>query len=168
MVMHADWAALLREAQYKAQALIPNSGMVSTNDLVGDFESDNIHPRNKKTIGERLAYMALRNTYGMNGIADRGPEYVRMEIVDGEAYLSFNHAPEGFNRFAGMSGFEVAAEDRIFHPAEARMADGGRIMVRSDAVKTPVAVRYCFRNYQPGNVANTRELPMVPFRTDNW
>ena len=89
-------------------------------------------------------YMALRRTYGFKGMEDMGPVYKSMEVKDGAAILSFDYAKDGFNRLKGMEGFEIAGK-----------------------VKNPVAVRYCFRDFKPGNVANLRELPMYPFRTDN-
>ncbi len=161
--------ALLREAQYKAQALIPNSAMICTNDLVEPYEMNNIHPRNKTDVGRRLSFLALADTYGVKGIVGRGPEYKSMEIKDGKAILSFDYASDGYNRFDGMVGFEVAGADKVFHPAtEAKIFNNYQIIVSSDKVSEPVAVRYCFRNFQIGNVAGMRELPMVPFRTDNW
>lgn len=160
--------ALLREAQFKAQALIPNSGMISTNDLVEPYEIKNVHPKNKTDVGKRLAYMALSRTYQVPGIEACGPVYKSMEVKDSTVILSFDHASEGFNRLAGMEGFEVAGSDRVFYPAEAEVYNNTQIKVSCDKVKRPVAVRYGFRDFQPGNVANLRELPMYPFRTDNW
>ncbi|WP_394341093.1 sialate O-acetylesterase [Parabacteroides pacaensis] len=165
-----DHAAYLREAQYKAQKLIPNSGMISTNDLVEESERTNVHPKNKKTVGERLCYMALADTYGyQNSIYSRGPEYKSMKIKDGKVYLSFLHVEEGFNRKDHIIGFEIAGMDKIFYPASAIVdLKSKQVVVFSEEVKEPVAVRYGFRNYLPGNLCNSRELPMVPFRTDYW
>lgn len=160
--------ALLREAQFKAQSIISNSAMISTNDLVEPYEMANVHPKNKTDVGKRLAYMALSKTYGIQGIEAYGPVYKSMEIKDGAAILSFDHAQEGFNRMAGMEGFEVAGSDRVFYPAEAEVYNNLQIKVTCDKVPNPVAVRYCFRDFKPGNVANLRELPLYPFRTDNW
>lgn len=160
--------ALLREAQFKAQALISNSGMISTNDLVEPYEIKNVHPKNKTDVGKRLAYMALSRTYQVPGIEACGPVYKSMEVKDSTVILSFDHASEGFNRLAGMEGFEVAGSDRVFYPAEAEVYNNTQIKVSCDKVKRPVAVRYGFRDFQLGNVANLRELPMYPFRTDNW
>jgi sialate O-acetylesterase len=77
--------------------------------------------------------------------------------------------------FEDIMGFEVAGEDRVFHPARAQhywRAGGGYwdegIAVMSPAVSKPVAVRYCFRNWLLGNVRNAAGLPLFPFRTDNW
>ena len=161
-------AALLRESQFKAQSLIPNSGMISTNDLVEDYELHNIHPKNKKDIGQRLAFMALNRTYGIDAIHDRGPEYNSMEINKNEVVLTFDNVKHGFNRLDGMVGFEVAGEDQVFYPALGKVCNDNKIMVVSENVEKPVAVRYCFKNFQIGNVCNIMELPLVPFITDNW
>ena len=67
-----------------------------------------------------------------------------------------------------MEGFEMAGEDRVFYPAQAEVAGKNRIKVTCDKVAKPVAVRYAFRDYFPGNVANLRGLPLIPFRTDDW
>lgn len=161
--------ALLREAQFKAQRLIPNSGMVSTNDLVEEYEKNNIHPRNKTDVGNRLAYLSLNQTYNIKNIAAHGPEYKSMEVKDGKAILSFNHADEGFSRESGINGFEMAGGDRIFYPASAKVdLSNKKVIVSCDKVTDPVAVRYCFKNFLIGNLYNTRELPVVPFRTDNY
>ncbi|OPZ32197.1 MAG: hypothetical protein BWZ00_00069 [Bacteroidetes bacterium ADurb.BinA174] len=162
-------SAYLREAQFKAQFIIPNSGMISTNDLVEKYEGRNIHPKNKTDVGKRLAYMALSQTYGMKNIAFRGPEYKSMEIKDGKIHLSFSHADEGFNRMSGAEGFEIAGSGKVFVPADVEIdLNNRRIIVSNKDIPNPVAARYCFRNFQIGNMANTRELPMVPFRTDNF
>ena len=73
----------LREAQCRAQELIPNSGMICTNDLVEPYEFCNVHPKNKRDVGYRLAFMALNKTYGMKEIACQSPQYESMEIRDG-------------------------------------------------------------------------------------
>ncbi|WP_129594527.1 sialate O-acetylesterase [Seramator thermalis] len=161
--------ALLREAQFKTQSLIPNSGMISTNDLVKDYEKTNIHPRNKIDVGKRLAFLALSQTYGLKGIASHGPEYKSMEIKDGKIYLSFNYAEDGFSRAVDIKGFEIAGEDHIFYPAKVEVDLNNRILIVSNEnISKPVAARYCFKNFQIGNLYNTRELPVVPFRTDNF
>lgn len=162
----ADNAALLREAQWKAQQLISHSGMVSTNDLVEPYELTNIHPRNKTDVGKRLAFMALNRTYGFEQVADRGPEYKSMEIREGKMILSFDYAGDGFNRTDGIEGFEIAGADGKFLPAQA-IARDGKVEVWNDGIDQPTAARYCFKNFQIGNLAGTRGLPVVPFRTDN-
>ncbi len=161
--------ALLREAQFKAQALIPYSGMITTNDLVEPYEAPQIHPWNKQDVGERLGYQALNKTYGFKSIAADSPSYREMTIEGDKAILSFDNAPEGFSPWVGIEGFEIAGADKIFHPATVEIYRSKRtLIVSSTAVKSPVAVRYCFRNFQIGNLRNHRNLPVIPFRTDSW
>ena len=161
--------ALLREAQFKSQFIIPNSGMISTNDLVEEYEKTNIHPKNKTDVGKRLAYLALNQTYEFKNITAHGPEYKSMEVKDGKIILSFNYAPDGFNRENDIRGFEICGSDKVFLPATAKLDNNNlKIILSNDQIPVPVAARYGFRNFQPGNLANTRELPVVPFRTDNF
>lgn len=161
-------SAFLREAQYKAQSMIVNSAMVSTNDLVEPYEAENVHPKDKRSVGSRLAYQALAKTYGVKGIEADCPAYQSMEVKGDTVVLSFVHADNGFNRMKGMEGFEVAGADREFYPAKAELLGKNQIVVVCDKVSSPVSVRYAFHDYSPGNVANLRGLPLVPFRTDDW
>lgn len=160
-------SALLREAQCRARTLIPNSGMVSTNDLVEPFEAGNIHPRHKREVGRRLACWALNRTYGFGTIACESPEFEAAEFRDGRAWITLSSVGDGFGRLTGIEGFEICGADRVFRPAEARV-DGTRLVVSSPEVAEPVAVRYAFRDYLPGNLTNLRGLPVVPFRTDDF
>jgi sialate O-acetylesterase len=162
-------SAYLREAQFKAQALIPNSAMITTNDLVEPYEYSQIHPRKKKEIGNRLAWQALAKTYGHKGIYPDSPSYREMKIDGKQIILSFNHAERGLSPWEDIKGFEIAGENKVFYPAEAKLGKkDDEIIVSSPKVKKPVAVRYCFKNFQLGNVINHRNQPLIPFRTDNW
>ncbi|WP_418409535.1 sialate O-acetylesterase [Alistipes sp.] len=162
-------AAYLREAQWKASEIIPNSGVICTNDLVEPYEATNIHPCNKRDVGQRLAYMALNKTYRYGNIACESPRYESMEVRDGKAYLTFTHAKDGFSRMEDIRGFEICGPDRIFHPADVAVDRRKlQLVVSSGKVAEPVAVRYGFRDFMPGNIANLRELPLVPFRTDDF
>lgn len=158
----------LREAQCRAQELIPNSGMICTNDLVEPYEFCNVHPKNKRDVGYRLAFMALNKTYGMKEIACQSPQYESMEIRDGKAHVRFKYMDQGFNRMADIRGFEICGADKVFYSADAVVENQFALVVSSEKVPEPVAVRYCFRDFQPGNLADTRELPVVPFRTDDF
>ena len=161
--------ALLREAQFKAQSLIPNSGMIGTNDLVEDYEEPQIHTCNKKDIGERLAFMALNRTYRYVGVESDYPSYKSMNISGDKIEIALNHAERGISPWIGIKGFEIAGDDKVFHPAEASLNQKEHtITVFSNEVKQPIAVRYCFRNFLKGNVINLRNLPLIPFRTDDW
>jgi sialate O-acetylesterase len=88
-----------------------------------------------------------------------------MEIVDDKAIISFDHAENGFNRSDGITGFEIAGEDGVFVPAKARV-NHLKVEVYNENINKPTAVRYCYRNFMIGNLANTRNLPVVPFRSD--
>lgn len=163
-----DQAAYLREAQFRAQELIPNSGMVCTNDLMEPYERHNIHPKNKREIGERLACWALNRTYGFSGIVCESPHFKTMELREGKAFLQFTSTEDGFNRSEGIEGFEICGDDRKFYPADVKIEYPSRVIVSSAQVPKPVGVRYGFRNFLPGNLANVRGLPLVPFRTDDF
>ncbi len=157
--------ALLREAQHDFTKQVANTGMISTNDLVNDYEIWQIHPCKKREVGQRLCYLALSKTYGKKGYMAESPEYDKMEIKDGKAYLSFTHCEYGFNRFDYIKGFEICGADKVFHTANVRI-ENNRAIVSSPDVKEPVAVRYCFKNWQPGNLGNVGGMPIIPFRTD--
>lgn len=158
-------AALLREAQHDFTKQVANTGMISTNDLVNPDEMWQIHPCKKREVGQRLCYLALSKTYGKKGYMAESPEYDKMEIKDGKAYLSFTHCEYGYNRNFDIRGFEICGADKEFHTANAAI-ENNRVIVSSPDVKEPVAVRYCFRNWLPGNLGNVGGMPIIPFRTD--
>ena len=162
--------AYLREAQFKAQSLIPNSAMISTNNLVEPYEVFNIHPRNKTMVGHRLSYLALNLTYGRKQIHCFSPQYKSWTVKGKEAWVSFDHLEMGICRNYDLRGFEVAGEDRVFHPSDSVWVhwQTNEVVVSSEKVAKPVAVRYCFRNFQIGTMIGGNELPTIPFRTDNW
>ena len=161
--------ALLREAQFEAARSIPNSGIVCTNDLAYPYEDIQIHPCRKKEVGQRLAWLALNRAYGFGSIDCEGPVFREMEIIGNEAVLRFDNDRNGFSPWHDLEGFEIAGEDRIFHKAEAYVVPGQKcVKVSSEAVDRPVAVRYCFRDFCPGNLTGSRNLPAFPFRTDDW
>jgi sialate O-acetylesterase len=159
--------ALLREAQLFAMQNTDHTGMVVTMDI-GDCAC--IHPADKKTVGRRLGYWALAETYGMEGISCRGPVYSSMEATeDGEIRLSFEDAPDGLTSFGKpLDAFEIAGEDRAFHPARAVINRDRTVSVWSEKVPVPVAVRYAFKDCVEGTLFNIAGLPASPFRTDDW
>jgi sialate O-acetylesterase len=159
--------ALLREAQLHAMQQVENTGMVVTADI-GDC--DCIHPADKKTVGRRLAYWALAETYGFEGISYRNPVYRSKEKTgDGKIKVSFDHAPNGLTSFnRTMSGFEIAGKDRIFYPAQAVINRDKTVSIWSEGVPVPVAVRYAFGDCVEGSLFSIAGLPVSPFRTDDW
>ena len=167
--------ALLREQQWKAAQIIPNSSLVCINDLVYPNEYSQIHPAQKQQVGERLAYTALNRDYGFEEILYKSASYKDMTVKDGAVYIHLEDNYHTEAPFEDIQGFEIAGEDRVFYPAKAQhfWQEGGgywdeAIKLTSEKVGKPVAVRYCFKNFQIGNVRNGGNLPLFPFRTDNW
>lgn len=171
-------SADLREQQLRVASLLPESGLACTNDLVYEYEFNNIHPAQKKAVGQRLAMLALSKTYGMGNPCE-GPVYSGMTVKEGTAVILFENAQDGFYNYGEFKGFEVAGEDRVFHPAHAETTfvreQGtrgfmGRIAIKVSCpeVPVPVAVRYGYGPFVPGNLRNAAGLPAYPFRTDDW
>jgi sialate O-acetylesterase len=161
------WAEL-REAQTMTLSL-PNTGMAVTIDI---GEEKDIHPRNKQDVGKRLAAQALSLCYGKTGVS-AGPLFEKMEIQGNRVWISFKNADGGLfaknDETGALNGFEVAAADQIFHPANAAI-EGGKVAVSSEKVIAPVAVRYGWADFppQPLNLYNMEGFPASPFRTDDW
>ena len=160
--------ARIREAQRRAVELIPNSGIATTNDLAYEYEKDQIHPCQKRQVGERLALLALNRTYGMSGLQCEGPLYKDMTVEGDRVIVSFtNTMYDGLSPWHDIQGFELAGEDRVFYPAQAERVDDD-VVVTCAEVPAPVAVRYCFRDFQVGNLTGSLGLPAAPFRSDSW
>ncbi|MBB6463089.1 sialate O-acetylesterase [Flammeovirga kamogawensis] len=162
-----DEAARLRENQFKITTQVKNTGIVSTVDL-GDIRY--IHPPRKKEVGDRLALLALTNEYGFEGIDAVGPSFKGFSIDNNKVRVSFKDAPNGITSFSKeITGFEVAGEDQVFYPATARIDNKKvAVVVSSDNVAKPVAIRYAFKNFSNANLYGVAGLPVFPFRTDNW
>lgn len=155
------------EAQARAQR-IQNSGMIVTTDLAGNARD--IHPTNKRDVGLRLAHLALRDAYGLPGPEARSPEFAGMRhVADGRIELTFRHVGRKLRTRDGRNPthFRVAGADQVFKPASARLA-GDKIVVWSKEVTKPVAVRFAWHETAVSNVVNSSDLPMAPFRTDDW
>ncbi len=157
----------LREAQTACLKLIPSSGMIILTDI-GDART--IHPMEKEAVGNRFAYMALGRTYGKKGFPTTGPLYKSMQTEGNKITLSFDEMGKGLTTYRQqLTGFEVAGEDKVFHPANARFGkDAQTVIVSSPEVEQPVAVRYAFKDYIKGTLYNMSGLPASSFRTDNW
>jgi sialate O-acetylesterase len=166
--VNAISGAKLREQQFKASQIIPNSAIVGTNDAVYPYETQQIHPCQKEKVGERLGFLALNKQYGMKQLIADAPTYKSMKISNDTVYVQLDNLADGISRYEDMQGFELAGEDKVFHKANAYYYWTQGIIITCPEVKKPVAVRYCFRNFQLGNVANQGGLPLFPFRTDNW
>ena len=161
----AENSAFIREAQLHCADLIPNSGIAITMDIGDEFC---IHPTKKKEVAERLLFNALHQSYGFVNVDGKSPVYESMELKDGGIILSFKNAETGLYAYDELTGFEVAGEDRVFYPAEAKIVNSGNVQVVSEKVSTPVAVRYAWSNWVTGTLYDTNLLPASSFRTDNW
>lgn len=162
-------AALLREAQHEAMSLIPNSGIISTVDLIYPSEFNDIHGSKKKEIGDRIAFMALSRTYNRKGFPDAYPEFREAEINGDSVIVRFDHISHGMTPHSSIEGFELAGSDRKFHKASAHAdRNSNTIIIHCDSVKEIKSIRYCFRNFAIGKLHSTQGLPLPPFRTDRW
>lgn len=162
-----DGWAMLREAQSKTLK-VPNTGQAVIIDI---GEADDIHPRNKQDVGERLSLIALHKAYGKKDIIFSGPVYQSMEISENKIILSFDHIAEGLkskDRYGYLKSFAIAGADQKFVWAKAEIVDNKVIVWNAD-IPNPVAVRYAWEiNPQDANLYNSEDLPTSPFRTDNW
>lgn len=160
-------SALLREQQYIAETQIPNAGMAV---LMDAGIEKGIHPPKKSVAGERLAMLALVKTYGWKGITAESARYKSMTVENGKAILEFER--DKMNLYGANSSFtshlfEIAGEDRVFHPATVELHKRKFLAVYSPEVKNPVAVRYAFKDWCEGDLF-CDGLPLSSFRTDNW
>ncbi|MCF7802948.1 MAG: sialate O-acetylesterase [Candidatus Marinimicrobia bacterium] len=161
----SNWA-LLRESQMKALSL-PNTGMAVTIDI---GEWNDIHPLNKKDVGDRLARVAQKVAYGNDDIVYSGPIYESLTKEGQKIILSFTHTGSGLVAIGdeALHGFAIAGPDKKFVWADAKIR-GDQVVVWSEQVENPVAVRYAWAdNPKDANLYNKEGLPAAPFRTDSW
>ncbi len=160
----SSWAEL-QNAQRLALRL-PNTGMAVINDIgaAGD-----IHPRNKKDVGERLARWALANEYGRKDVVVSGPLYRDFKVEGSKVRISFEYAEGVKTSDGGEPGrFEIAGKDQVWYWGKA-VIDGEAVLVSSEEVPEPVAVRYAWASNPEGaNLVNAAGLPASLFRTDSW
>jgi sialate O-acetylesterase len=169
-----DSYPLLREAQLQTLAL-PNTGMAVAMDI---GEEKDIHPKDKKDVGLRLAQAAKSVAYGQNVVLS-GPMYDSMKVEGNKIRLTFKHVGSGLTIGAApwspsgppvpaaeLQGFIIAGADNNFVPAKAAI-EGNSVVVWSDQVSAPVAVRYGWAGFTALNLYNKEGLPASPFRTDD-
>jgi sialate O-acetylesterase len=166
---------LIREAQLKTLDKISNTGMVTTNDV---GEKHMIHPSNKKEVGDRLAYLSLNKTYGYQNIECGGPLFKSIKISGSRAVIEFSNASNGLTTFnKTYSEFLIAGNDSVFYPANVKLKNQRKkpyserrplLVVYSEKVPKPIAVRYCWSNWYVGSLFGTGGNPASPFRTDDW
>jgi sialate O-acetylesterase len=165
----------IREAQMMTLDAVDNVGMAVTTDI---GKEKDIHPRNKHDVGDRLARWALAKTYGKKGIVYSGPIYAGMKVEGNKILLGFNPC-DLVAKDGKLTDFIIAGEDRQFVPAKAEIRKYSKqfgkstvtdyaIVVWSDEVKEPVAVRYGWSNWVDGSLFNKAGLSASSFRTDDW
>lgn len=159
--------ALLREAQTQTLSH-PKTGMAVITDLTEDVKD--IHPKQKKGVGERLAAWALAETYNKTGIAYKSPMYKNMEVNKNKVTVYFDNASDGLmlkGPEKKATEFYIAGDDKNFLPADVKI-EGDHLILTNKQIKNPVAVRFAFSNTAIGNIFNKAGLPVNPFRTDDW
>ena len=155
--------AMVRDGMLKSLA-VTNTGMAVAIDI---GEADNIHPKNKQEVGRRLGPGARALVYGEK-ISFSGPLPAGHKISGNEIILSFKHTEGGLMAKDGeLRGFVIAGANKEWHWAKARIF-GKQVIVSSDEVKQPVAVRYAWADNPNCNLYNGAGLPTSPFRTDAW
>lgn len=159
-------AALLRMQQQRVAQNVSNTVLIGTNDLVYPSEANQIHPCQKRQIGERLAMTAAARDYGFENIYYRCPSLDRVEIHQDSCYVYLKDTYNGIAAATSYEGFEIAGNDGIYHPAQAQYLHNGKFVLTSLGITKPVNVRYCYHNFQLGTVKNQVGLPLLPFSTN--
>ena len=174
--------ARTREAQRIAAETIPNCGLAVTIDIGNETD---IHPKNKRDVGERIARWALRDVYGQKDLVVSGPLFKEMKVVGNTAVISFTHVGGGL--MAGekgpdtpgvkpvpsadgkLRGFSVKGQDGVWRWADAKIV-GETVVLSAKGVDSPTAARYAYRANPMGdcNLYNREGLPASPFATDCW
>ncbi len=155
---------LVREAMLNSLK-VPGTGMAVTIDI---GEAHDNHPKDKKTVGERLSLWAQAKVYRQKLPAYSGPTLRSHEIKGGTFQIRFDNAQGGLKlKDDKPAGFEIAGADKQWKPAQARMASN-LLVLSNPEVKTPVAVRYAWAANPPASLFNGAGLPASPFRTDDW
>jgi len=153
---------LIREAQMRTFQTVKNTGIAVILDC-GEY--NDIHPRDKVPVGERLALQALCNVYKRIG-EDKafGPIYRSFEYKDGAIELHFDFAEDGFVVDGDITGFEIAGEDKQYKEAKVSI-NGNTILLESNEILEPVYARYCWTNYGDVSIFGANGIPLAPFRT---
>jgi sialate O-acetylesterase len=158
----SGWAAL-REAQWQVTQVVPNAALAVITDV---GEENDIHPKKKQPVGERLAIAARKIAYGEN-VVGSGPSLKSVKIADGKAIVSLDNVGKGLEaRGDKLTGFALASADKKFYFADATIA-GATVVVSSPKVPAPAYVRFGWANFPEVNLFNKDGLPAVPFRTDD-
>ncbi|MGK6341366.1 sialate O-acetylesterase [Chryseobacterium sp. DT-3] len=158
--VESNWAEL-RDQQRQVSLKVPNTGLAV---IIDAGEWNDIHPLDKKTVGDRLALQALKVAYRKNITAD-GPVYQSMKVEGNKIMLSFRTGTDDFEPVSELKGFAVKSKNGKYEWAKAKV-EGNKIIVWNDDVKEPFAVRYDWADNPDGNLKNKTGLPASPFTTE--
>lgn len=152
----------LWEAQYQVLATVPNTGMASTVDI---GNPRNIHPLDKRDVGDRLARIALAKTYKMKNVTYLNPSFKSMQTFENKIIITFANVGKELKTRDGLAPreFELAGPDGKFYSAEAVIMDN-EIVLSCSMVKNPISVKYAWRNIANPNLINEEDLPVLPFK----
>ena len=154
------------ENQARTPKLIPNCAYVSTEGMGG---GPCIHPAEKKPVSRQLAMLALDRTYSVKGIVSGAPEVQKISLTERKYTIELT---SGLYLFTpsneAVKGFEVAGEDRVFHPAKAKIYGNKITVYVPEEVATPQSVRFAFRDNPESNIQSQYGFPIAPFRSDDW
>ena len=171
-------SAALRQAQHETAKHVENCEIIVTNDLVYSYEKTNIHPSQKRQVGERLAYLALNRDYGFSKVACYSPEAVkatRLESSISQWYpmagssmvmVEIANCPHGINRLVEIEGLEVRTDDGMFEPITEAYFDTqhNALLINCGNVYNPTEIRYGWGDFKPGNLKSVEGLPFAPFK----
>lgn len=158
---------LIREQQFMAYKAIPNCGLIGTNDLAFNYEQNQVHPSQKRQVGERACYLAMNMAYGYPELPAQNPE-AKSAYVDGtKVYVYFDNARNGFLGCDEVIGFEIAGQGGYFKPADVEtgfsFGEGAYVILSSKDIPEPATVRYCYKDFQVGTLKGANGLPVIPF-----
>ncbi|WP_339899615.1 sialate O-acetylesterase [Paraglaciecola polaris] len=155
--------AYLRDAQRQTLD-VPHTGMAVAIDV---GEADNVHPKQKRQVGERLWRQAASKVYGLP-IIPSGPDFTRLDVKAHQGIVHFNQGSKlSTVDNQTLQGFIIAGQDKVFRVAQAHI-EGETVVVSHPEISQPVAVRYAWADNPRANLINSEKLPAVPFRSDTW
>ena len=154
--------AIIRDAQRKVLSEVPNTGMVVISDI---STAEDIHPKDKKSVGVRLANLALVNTYKTNSALVNGPLYKEVKVEKSKITVTFDYSEGLYFKEKKADLFEVAGADNVFYKATA-VVKNNAVVLQSDKVKAPVKVRYAWKNTDQATLFNRANLPASSFLSE--
>jgi sialate O-acetylesterase len=162
---NSGWAEL-REAQTMTLDKLPHTGEAV---IIDAGAANDIHPRDKQTVGRRLARIALAESLG-HKLPHRSPRYESVKTDGNSIVVNFRDVDGKLTTVDGkpVEGFAIAGDDRNWMPAQAEIIGDNEVRVRNGQVGRPVAVRYAWADNPVCNLYDTAGLPVTPFRTDSW